>query len=43
MLWFLNYVMSGFMGGPKIFPMNININLQKCMMPFYVIGLMIYF
>jgi len=23
--------------------MNVNINLQKCLMPFYIMGLMLYF
>ena len=29
--------------GPRFLPMNVNVNLQKGLMTFYIIGLMIYF
>jgi hypothetical protein len=29
--------------GPKCIPMNVNINMQKGLMTFYILGLMVYF
>lgn len=29
--------------GPKVIKFNWSINLQKCMMPFYIVGLMFYY
>jgi protein-S-isoprenylcysteine O-methyltransferase Ste14 len=42
-LWLLNVCMNDLGPGPKFIPMNVNINLQKCLMTFYIIGLMVHF
>jgi Protein of unknown function (DUF1295) len=43
MLWLLNHCMVNLGPGPRLIPMNLNINLQKAMMTFYILGLMIHF
>lgn len=42
-LWLLNHCMNNLGPGPKCIPMNVNINMQKALMTFYILGLMIYF
>jgi len=42
MLKFMNYMLYE-LPGPKIIKFNHSINLQKCLMPFYIIFLMLYY
>ena len=43
MIRLVNNCMLNLGPGPKVIPMNLNINMQKCLMTFYIMGLMIYF
>jgi len=39
----MNYCVNNFGPGPKCIPFNVLINFQKCLMPVYIIWLMIKF
>ena len=40
---FMNYMLYEIPAGPKVIKFNWAVNFQKCLMPFYITGLMIYY
>ena len=43
LLRFMNYMLYEIPAGPKVIKFNWAVNFQKCLMPFYITGLMIYY